>query len=162
LVWVLMGAVIVATFALCIGQENWALAVYVAWPIGIMLALSAGARWLTHRITHTAIGIQGDTITLRDHAGRESTCAATQITFDGTSIATPDMAVFLGQPMKPLYERQAIMIHLYPRLANARSVSFWQMQATLIRLRHPQGIATAAVILALIAAALGLMANYTL
>jgi len=54
------------------------------------------------------------------------------------------------------------MIHLYPRLANARSVSFWQMQATLIRLRHPQGIATAAVILALIAAALGLMANYTL
>lgn len=58
------------------------------------------------------------------------------------AIATQDMAVFLGQPQMAIYNRQILTEELFPRLADAQRVSVLQMQRTLIRLRHPQGLLT--------------------
>lgn len=153
----LLLAISVLLAYIIVSQERWASIGVIGPALLGLLALILALRWVFHRVTHTAIGIHGDQITLRDHAGRTSTHPSSSVTFDGSSIATPDMAVFLGQPLQPIYDRQEIMRHLFPALANARSVSFWTMQATLIRLRHPQGISTAVALAALFVGVLWMM-----
>ena len=91
---------------------------------------------------NTAIGLRGQHITLRDHNGHEATAPTRQVIFNRATIATPNMAVFLGQPQLAFYDRVVLEAQLFPRLTDAKSVSNWEMQRVLIRMRHPQGIFT--------------------
>ena len=103
--------------------------------------------------TGTAIGLRGERITLRDHTGRDSTCRLQDAIYDHTAIATQDMAVFLGQPQMSIYNQEILQEKLFPRLAEAQRVSVWEMQKTLIRIRHPQGIITVLTIIGIAAGA---------
>ncbi len=129
----------------------------LVWPFGGMLVVYAIVAWVTRVNVKTAIGLKGQHITLRDHRGQEKTFPLHELIFDGATIAAGDMAVFLGQPVAPIYDRQQLMEHLFPRLAHARSVSAWQMQSQLFRLRHAQAVLVAVSLLALAAAAAYLM-----
>ena len=113
--------------------------------------------WVTRVNTRTAIGLRGGLVTLRDHTGRETTHPLSQAMFDGTTLATPDMAVFLGQPASSLYDRQEVMRHLYPRLGAARAISVIAMLQHMVRLRHPQGLILVLLLFALIAGLAALM-----
>lgn len=128
-------------------------------PIAGMLVVYAVIVWVTRVNVKTAIGLQGERITLRDHRRREKTFPLGELIFDGATIAAGDMAVFLGQPIAPIYDRQQLMEHLFPRLAYARSVSAWQMQSQLFRLRHAQAVLVAITLFALVAASAYLMAR---
>lgn len=110
--------------------------------------------WAARTNYGSAIGLRGKTITLRDHRGREQTVPLADVSYDGATIAAGNMAVFLGQPIAPLYDRQSLMEHLYPRLAFGRSVSIWRMQLILLRMKHPQGIMGVGMLLILVAAAI--------
>jgi len=88
----------------------------------------------------TAIGLCGDQITLRDQTGSDTTCAVKNIIYNQATIASPDRAVFLGQPPMPIYDRETLEAQVFPRLAAAKAVSAWEMQMTLIRMRHPLGV----------------------
>ena len=48
----------------------------------------------------------------------------------------------LGQHHLALYDREALETQVFPRLTGAKSISAWDMQMTLIRMGHPQGVAT--------------------
>ncbi len=89
---------------------------------------------------NTAIGLCGNQITLRDHDDHEKTFAIQDIIYDKVTIASPDMAVFLGRPQMPLYDREILKTEILPALAEAKAVSTWEMQKTLLRMRHPQGV----------------------
>lgn len=125
----------------------------LAWLVAGVVACYLFIGWASYVNMHTAIGLSGRNITLRNHRGRERTFALTDVLYDGSTIVAGDMAVFLGQPAAPLYEQQKIMEHLYPRLALARSISIWRMQVLLIRLRHPQGLLMLLIFVGLIGAA---------
>ncbi|MDX1515995.1 MAG: hypothetical protein R3288_04100 [Woeseiaceae bacterium] len=128
--------------------------------IGGMLFVYVLLLWLTRANFRTAIGLKGETITLRDHKGREKTFALGDVLYDGATLAADDMAVFLGQPAAPIYDRQQLMEQLFPRLAFARSVSIWQMQAQLFRVRHAQAVLGMLTLLALVAAATWFMVRH--
>lgn len=112
-------------------------------PTAGLVGICVLIAWINRVNTGTSICIRGDTVTLRDHTGRESTCPIKDVLYDHTAIATPDLAVFLGQPQMPIYDRQILENQVFPRLANARHVSIWTMQLTLFRVRHPQGLTAA-------------------
>lgn len=130
-------------------QANYSLARLTAGVVFAYLIIG----WASYVNLHTAIGLSGRNITLRNHKGREQTFALTDVVYDGSTLVAGDMAVFLGQPAAPLYVQQSVMEHLYPRLALARSVSIWNMQARLIRLLHPQGLLMLLIFVGLIVAA---------
>jgi hypothetical protein len=110
--------------------------------------------------TGTAIGLKGERITLRDHTGRDSICRISDVIYDHTTIATPDMAVFLGQPQMSIYNQEILQEKLFPRLAEARRVSVWEMQKTLIRIRHPQGQITVLTILGVAAGSIWMLVRH--
>lgn len=109
----------------------------------------------------TAIGLRGEKITLRDHTGRDSTCRIEDAIYDHTAIATQDMAVFLGQPQMSIYNQEVLKEKLFPRLAEAQRVSVWEMQKTLIRIRHPQGLITLLTILGIAAGSVWMLVRPT-
>ena len=67
--------------------------------------------------------------------------------YSDSAIATRDQAVLLGQPQKSIYDRRQLEEGLIPHLGNATKISAWQMQKTLIRVRHPSAVLLAAVLL---------------
>lgn len=125
----------------------------LAWMTAGVIAAYLFIGWTSYVNFHTAIGLSGRNITLRNHRGREQTHPLTDVLYDGSTLVAGDMAVFLGQPAAPLYEQQKVMEHLYPRLALARSISIWRMQVHLVRLRHPQGALMLLLFVGLIVAA---------
>ena len=130
----------------------------LAWLVAGVVAAYLFIGWVSYVNMHTAIGLSGRNITLRNYRGRERTFPLTDVLYDGSMIVAGDMAVFLGQPVAPLYEQQKVMEHLYPRLALARSISVWRMQVLLVRLRHPQGALMLLLFAGLIGAAFWLLA----
>lgn len=88
----------------------------------------------------TAIRVDGNLLTLRDHSGRESTCPLHEVRYDDTAIATQDTMVFLGRPPASIYKRKDLDEKLFPRLTEAQKVSPLQIQKILIQQRHPQGV----------------------
>lgn len=145
-------------FLLIFGKRphpNYSLAWLVAGVVSAYLVIG----WASYVNLHTAIGLSGRNITLRNHRGREHTFPLTDVIYDGSTIVAGDMAVFMGQPAAPLYEQQMVMEHLYPRLALARSVSIWKMQGRLIRMRHPQGLLMLLIFVGLIVTLFWLLAR---
>ncbi len=102
--------------------------------------------WASHCTTRSAIGIEGNLVTLRDHKGIETTVPVGNVSYTRAAIAGNGAAVFLGQAQMALYDREILETQVFPRLAGAKSVSPWQMQKILIGMRHPQGVATVAVL----------------
>ena len=105
-------------------------------PVFLLIA------WASRENVNSAIRIEGGVLTLRNRAGRESSCPITEARYDKTIVATHEMAVFLGQPIAPLYDRDTLKNELFPRLKTARKMSPLQMQQLLLELRHPQAIVT--------------------
>jgi hypothetical protein len=106
----------------------------------------------------TAIGFEGVDIILRNHKGAESRYPVAAAVYNKSAIATPDMAVLLGNPQMSLYARETVTQQILPRLASAEQVPAMKMQRLLFRLKHPQG----AFVLVLILGAAGVAAMYLL
>jgi hypothetical protein len=106
----------------------------------------------------TAIGFEGADIILRNHKGAESRYPVAAAVYNKSAIATPDMAVLLGNPQMSLYARETVTQQILPRLASAEQVPAMKMQRLLFRLKHPQG----AFVLVLILGAAGVAAMYLL
>ncbi|MGI9308850.1 MAG: hypothetical protein ACR2P6_06295, partial [Gammaproteobacteria bacterium] len=100
---------------------------------------------------NTAIGIHRDRITLRDHNGHQSSHSLDQAIYDGTMIATPEMAVSLGNEKLAIYDKARIEEILARRLRSEQRVSILTMQKALIQMRHPQGIITVIALVGLVA-----------
>ncbi len=114
-------------------------------PVAILTAIILPVMWASLHATRSAIGIDGTTVTLRDHAGNETRVPVDKVSFTGAAIAGGGAAVFLGRQQLALYDRELLESQVFPRLAGAQAVSPWQMQKLLIGMRHPQGVATVAV-----------------
>jgi len=118
----------------------------LALPVVVILVIFVPIVWSSHRNTKSAIGIQGDTVTLRNHVGNEVAIPMARVSYSKSAIAGPDSAVFLGQHQLALYDREVLETQVFPRLTGAKSISAWDMQMTLIRMGHPQGVAAVVVI----------------
>ncbi|MDJ0709056.1 MAG: hypothetical protein QNJ14_01645 [Woeseiaceae bacterium] len=131
-------------------------AVRLVVPVFGFVLIFAAIIWVNKANKGTAIRLVGDTLTLRDHTGRESSCALHQVRYGDAAIATRDMAIFLGRPMAWLYPRKVIESDLLPKLAPATKLNPMAMTRLLIELRHPQGLFTVAMGIAAII--IGIMA----
>ncbi len=120
-------------------------------PVVCLFLAYAAIFWIVNANRGTAIRVSGDTLTLRDHAGRESSCPIRDVRYSESAIATRDTAVFLGRAPAPVYAREVIDEQLVPRLAAAQHVNPVTMTRILVEIQHPQGIVT---VLALVAAAI--------
>lgn len=116
-------------------------------PIVVIATIFVPLLYASQSNMSSAIGLQGQNVTLRDHTGRETTYPASKMSYSENGIAGPDSAVFLGQQQLAIYDRHLLETQVFPRLASATSVSAWEMQKMLIRVRHPQGMATVAVLI---------------
>lgn len=114
------------------------LSVFIPPIIGIVF-ISLLLLWANRTNVDTAIGLHGNNITLRDHSGHDKTIPVDTVIYNETAIACPDMAVFLGRPQLPLYDPEVLKAQVFPRLGDAQSVSPWEMQIALIRMRHAHG-----------------------
>ncbi len=102
--------------------------------IGILMAWVNRANW------GTSVTVNGSTVTLRDHKGRQSHCPIRQVRYDKTAIATRDTVVVLGLPNAQIYRRSDIQDKLLPRLVEAQEVGPIAMLKIQIEARHPQGM----------------------
>ncbi len=125
-------------------------------PVASLFLAYAAIFWIVNANRGTAIRVSGDTLTLRDHTGRESSCPLRDVRYSASAIATRDTAVFLGREPAPVYARDAIDEQLIPRLAAAQHVNPFTMTRILIEIQHPQGIVT--VLAVVVAAILGIVA----
>ncbi len=108
--------------------------------VGSLVLIYAFIYWMSRANLGTAIGFQRNDIILRDHNGVESRCPVTKAVYDKVAIATPDMAVVLGQQPMPIYKPDLVEQQILPRLANAQPISGPKMQGIMIRLKHPQAL----------------------
>lgn len=151
LVGVLLLPLVVLLGYVVVGYEQPGFVVHVITPVAVLFLMFAAILWVVRSNRGTSIRVAGDTLTLRDHTGRESGCPVRDVRYSVSAIATRDAAVYLGQPPAPVYSRKAIENDLFPRLAPAQRVNAFTMTRILIELQHPQGIVT---VLALVAAAI--------
>jgi hypothetical protein len=133
---------------LAVARAQWLILFGLALPLAGLAGITGLVYWMTRAMMNTAIGLRGKQITLRDHRGRESRSSLNHVVYSDAAIATRDQAVFLGQPRKSIYDRQQLEEQLIPHLGNARKISEWQMQKTLLRVRHPSAVLLVAVLLA--------------
>jgi hypothetical protein len=115
-----------------------------------MLSIVVLISWINGSNTGTAIRVDGDLVTIREHSGRESSCPVREVRYDDTAIATKDAVVFLGRPPASIYKRKDLQEKLFPRLAEAQKVSPLQMQKILMQQRHPQGVTAILAIVGLV------------
>ncbi len=115
-----------------------------AFTIVVLIAWVNSANW------GTAVSLDGNTVTLRDHTGRQSSCPIREIRYDDTAIATQDVVVILGRPKARIYAHDAIQERLLPRLGEARKVSPIEMLKIQLQLMHPQGLIAVLAIVAVI------------
>jgi hypothetical protein len=115
-----------------------------------MLSIVVLIRWINGSNIGTAIRVDGNVVTLRDHSGRESSCSLHEVRYDDSAIATQDTVVFLGRPPASIYKRKDLKEKLFPRLAEAQKVSPLQMQLILMQQRHPQGVTAILAIVGLV------------
>ena len=139
--------VIVLTGLVVVISGNYRLGISLLLPLAGLAVICAIIAWAGRANVGTAISIQGRTVTLQDHRGRTSSCSVNDVVYDPTAIATPDMAIFLGQPHMSVYDRQSLNDELFPRLDDAQRISLWRMQKVLFDRRHPQGLSLALALL---------------
>ncbi|MDJ0916482.1 MAG: hypothetical protein QNJ05_01880 [Woeseiaceae bacterium] len=111
-------------------------------PIAGIFAIVAMVAWVNRGNWGTAIMLDGDRLTLRDHTGRESTCSIRQVRYDDTAIATRDTVVILGRPQNRVYTDGDVREQLMPRLVDASRIGALEMLKLQIELKHPQGLIT--------------------
>lgn len=116
-------------------------------PIVVLIILFVPILWASQSNIKSAIGLRGDQVTLRDYTGKETTFPLSKVSYAANAIAGPGAAVFLGQQQMAIYDRRLLDEQLFPRLANSKAVSAWEMQKMLIQMRHPQGVATIVVVI---------------
>jgi hypothetical protein len=137
---ILMAIVVVMFFYIGIAIStdflDWEFALHGFIFVSIYLTFA----WISRVNFGTTIGLYRDRIILRDHSGREVKHAIKDAIYDGTMIATPDMAIALGNNKFPFYDKETIASVLLPRLDKSQEVTVVAMQAALIRMRHPLGI----------------------
>lgn len=120
-------------------------------PLAGMFAIVLLMAWVNRANWGTAIMLDGNTLTLRDHTGRQSSCPVRQVRYDDTAIATQDVVVILGRPSSRIYPHEEIQDQLLPRLGGARKVGPIEMLQIQVQLMHPQGIFSVLAIVAVIA-----------
>lgn len=136
-----------AVAILAIVRGQWLILLGLALPLAGLAAITGVMVWMTRAVLHTAIGLRGNQIALRDHRGRESRSSLNHVVFSDSAIATRHQAVLLGQPRRSIYNRQQLEEQLLPRLGSATRISEWQMQKTLMRVRHPSAVLLVVVLL---------------
>lgn len=104
------------------------------------IAIYLLAHWMMRVNTSTAIGLQRNHVTLRDHTGYQAKYPAGKIYFNDQFVGSDDIAVFMGQPQMPIYDRQRLMSEVVSRLPRSQQISHWQMQKKLVAMRHPNGL----------------------
>ena len=140
---------LMATFVvLAIVRAQWLILLGLALPLLGLAVITAVIYWMTRAIMNTAIGLRGNQIALRDHRGREYRSSLNHVVYSDSAVATREKAVFLGQPSKSIYDRRQLEEELFPYLGNATKISEWQMQKTLLRVRHPSAVLLITVLLA--------------
>ena len=137
------------------------LATGLAGPIAGLLAIVAMMAWANRANRGTSIRLDGATLTLRDHTGRESRSPVGEVRYDASSIATRDAVVYLGRPTARLYDADDIEGKLLPRLQHAQRVSPLKMMQIHVQLRHPQGVVAVLVLLLVLLYAAAVVAGYT-
>ncbi len=115
--------------------------------------------WINRSNCGTSIRVDGATVTLRNHNGRESSCSMRELRYDDTTIATRDVSVFLGRAPASIYNRDDLKEKLFPRLVGAQKVSPIQMQKILIQQQHPQGITLIMVVVGLLIYGVSVVSN---
>lgn len=142
-------SLLMTTFVvLAVVRAQWLILFGLALPLAGLAAILAVMYWMVRAIMGTAIGLRGNQIVLRDHRGRDSRSSLNHVVFSDSAIATRERAVFLGQPRKSIYDRRQLEEELIPHLGNATKISDWQMQKTLLRVRHPSAVLLASVLVA--------------
>ena len=123
----------------------------LAGPVAVMFAIAFLVAWVNKANWGTSILLDGRTLTLRDHTGRNSSCSIPEARFDNTAIATRDAVVILGRPQASIYGRADIEERLIPRLGDAQRVGPIEMLRIQIQLRHPQGLVTVLAVVGILA-----------
>ncbi len=146
-----MSLLMTTIVVLAVVRAQWLILFGLALPLAGLAAITATMYWMTRAILHTSIGLRGNQVALRDHRGRESRSSLHQVVFSDSAIATRNQAVLFGQPRRSIYDRRQLEEQLIPQLATATKISEWQMQMTLLRLRHPSAVLLVTVLLASLA-----------
>lgn len=120
-------------------------------PLAGAFAIVMLSAWVNNANWGTAVVVDGKTVTLRDHTGRQSSCPIRQVRYDDSAIATRDVVVVLGRPQARIYDQDEVRERLLPRLGEARKVGSFEMLKILIQLGHPHGIVTVLAVIGIIA-----------
>ena len=120
-------------------------------PVALMAGIVILVAWTNRANWGTSVTLDGDTVTLRDHTGRESRCSIRDVCFDDTAIATRDCVVILGRPRARIYDNTDVQERLIPRLGKAQRLGPLGMLKLQIQFRHPQGIVVGFAFLVLVA-----------
>ena len=128
-------------------------------PIAGMFAIVMLIAWINKANWGTAIAVDGNMLTLRDHTGRRSTCPIRQVRYDDTAIATRDAVVILGRPKARIFAEADVQEKLMPRLSDAERVGAIEMLKIQIQLRHPQGMVTVLAVIGVLAYAVVKLAS---
>ncbi|MDJ0758970.1 MAG: hypothetical protein QNJ19_06190 [Woeseiaceae bacterium] len=142
LVMMLTLLIVILLLVLMKASENPEALIKLIGPIAGMFAIVVVIAWVNRSNWGTAIRLDGDRLTLRDHTGRESTCSVRQARYDNTAIATRDAIVVLGRPQNRVYTDTDVREKLMPRLGDAERVGPMEMLKIQVELRHPQGVFT--------------------
>ncbi|MDH3613994.1 MAG: hypothetical protein OEU90_09815 [Gammaproteobacteria bacterium] len=125
----------------------------IASLIAGMILVFAVIYWITRNTLGTAIGFEGGDLILRNRKGMESRYPLSAVMYNEVAIATPDMAVLLGNYKSRLYDQATVTEQILPRLEEAQVIPARQMRKLLMRLQRPQSTVFLLVIVGLVAVA---------
>ncbi|MGI9271742.1 MAG: hypothetical protein ACR2QT_08210 [Woeseiaceae bacterium] len=151
LVGLLMLVAVVASIFVFAELENPGALVPLIGLFAVMSVIAIMIAWTNRANWGTVVSVEGNTVTLRDYTGRQSSCPIRDVRYDGTAIATRDAVVILGRPNARVYTSEEVEDQLMPRLGDAQKVGPLAMLLIQIQLRHPQGIFVVLALIGLLA-----------
>lgn len=114
-----------------------------AWPLVLLACYGALCLGLMiHDLRASAqqrLGVS-DRALILEGQGRQRTVPLAEVRYSATHLMADDLVLFLGNPMQPVFDRQALETLVFPRLKASRLSPPWAVWMALWRSRHPQAV----------------------
>ncbi|UTF59544.1 hypothetical protein [Gilvimarinus sp. DA14] len=152
IIWVIWGFMLLALALLYFGAEETPAAIMQLGVIMVVFlaVVSWGVQRLFGFLSASRLGVIGESLVLVDGKGARTVARGAELAYSQHFIFADQIALALGNPNMRFFNEAELKKWVYPRLKQGHKLSPWEQTKHLWRLRHPQMIYSAVMLLAVL------------
>ncbi|WP_020210054.1 hypothetical protein [Gilvimarinus chinensis] len=150
IIWGIWALMLVAVVVLYLSDSKAPASIMQLGLIMVMFlgVVSWGVQGLFRFLSASKLGVIGESLVLVDGKGARTIAKGNELAYSQHFICADQVAIALGNPNLRFFHEAELKRWVYPRLKHGHKLSAWQQNKHLWRLRHPQMMYSAVMLLA--------------